>query len=183
MPQNLKKTDRLIEPALEQVKAASDVHEMRMGLAILLVNQLGCTVEESAEFIGVSTPTVSRLRKEFQDVVAGKTLSREDWGGRRRSYLSDMEEEKFLSPFVERAKAGEFVVVSSIQSAFEQKVEKVVPPSTITRLLDRHGWRKIEPERRHPDEDKAAQEAFKKKAFPKRLGRRPAFLLPPGLYI
>lgn len=179
MPKNLNKTDRFIKPALEQVKAASDVHEMRMGLAILLVNQLRRTVEESAGLMGVSVPTVCRLRKEFQAGIAGKRLPRENWGGRRHSYMDDKEEKEFLSPFIKMAKAGELVVISSIQSAFEQKVGKEVPPSTITRLLERHRWRKIEPEPRHPNEDKAEQEAFKKKAFPKPLGRRQVFLLPP----
>lgn len=183
MPQNLKKTDRYIKPALEHVKTASDAHEIRMGLAILLVNQQHCTVEESAELIGVSAPTVCRLRKEFQAGIAGKRLLRENWGGRRHSYLNEKEEKEFLSPFVERAKAGELVVVSAIQSAFEQRVGKEVPPSTITRLLERHRWRKIEPEPRHPEEDKAAQEAFKKKVFPKRLGRPLVFLSPPGLCV
>lgn len=165
------------------MKTASDVHEIRMGLAILLVNQQHCTVEESAELMGVSAPTVCRLRKEFQADITGKRLPREDWGGRRRSYLNEKEEKEFLSPFIEKARAGELVVVSAIQSAFEQRVGKEVPSSTITRLLERHRWRKLEPEPRHPDEDKVSQEAFKKKAFPKRLGRLPVFLSPPGLCV
>jgi len=179
MPKNLKNTDRFVEPALEQVKCALDVHEMRLGLSILLMNRLHCTVDEVAEIIGTSAPTVCRLRKEFQNGIAGKRLPREDWGGRRHSYLNTKEEKEFLSPFIETAKTGGLVVISSIQTAFESKIGKEVPPSTITRLLDRHRWRKIEPEPRHPDEDKAAQEAFKKKDSRKRLGRRPVSLLPP----
>ena len=93
--------------------------------------------------------------------------------------MSEKEEKEFLAPFIETAKAGGLVVISSIQAAFEEKIGREVPPSTITRLLERHRWRKIEPEPRHPDEDKAAQEAFKKKDSRKRLGRQPVTLLPP----
>lgn len=179
MPYNLKRTDRFVEPALKQVRNASDVHDMRMCLSILLVNQLRCTTEESAKIMGVSAPTICRLRKEFVKSPTGKGLARENWGGRRHSYLNLEEEKEFLSSFIEKAKAGELVIIASIHAAFEQRIGKEVPPSTIIRLLERHRWRKIEPEPRHPDEDKVAQQDFKKKASPKRLGRPPIFWLAP----
>lgn len=181
MPRNLKETDQFAKSALKQVKGVSDVYEIRKCLAILLVNKLRCTVEEAAEIIGVSARTVCRLRKEFQNVIAGKNPAREDWGGRRNSFLSMKEEAAFLSPFIEKAKAGELVIIASLQESFEHKIGKGVPASTITRLLDRHRWRKLEPEPRHPDEDKQAQEAFKKKDSPRRLGRPVTRWLPPGL--
>ena len=181
MPNNLKATDQYARSALKQVKGVSDVYEIRKCLAILLVNKLRCTIEDAAEIIGVSARTLCRLRKEFQNVAIGKKSAREDWGGRRNSFLSMEEETSFLSPFVEKAKAGELVIIASLQESFEHKVGKEVPASTITRLLDRHRWRKIEPEPRHPDEDKAAQEAFKKRGLPKRLGRPLTFWLPPDL--
>jgi hypothetical protein len=34
--------------------------------------------------------------------------------------------------------------------------------STVYRMLDRHGWRKLVPRPRHPKADVAAQAAFKK---------------------
>ena len=181
MPKDLKETDQFAKSALKQVKGVSDVYEIRKCLAILLVNKVRCTVEEAAELIGVSPRTVCRLRKEFLNVAAGKNPAREDWGGRRNSFLSMKEEAEFLSPFIEKAKAGELVIIASLQESFEHKVGKDVPPSTITRLLDRHRWRKLEPEPRHPDEDKLAQVAFKKKDSPRRLGRPVTRWLPPGL--
>jgi transposase len=179
MARNLKTTNRFIKSALEQVKTASDVHEMRKCLSIVLVNQLRCSVEQAGTILGVSVPTVSRLRKEFQDGSSGKNSKRDDWGGRRHSFLSMEEEKKFLLPFVDKARSGELVIIASIQEAFEHRIGKEVPASTITRLLDRHRWRKLEPEPHHPDEDKVAQEAFKKKRFPRSLGRPRDFWLPP----
>lgn len=179
MARNLKKTNRFIESALVQVKTASDVHEMRKCLSIVLVNQLRCSVEQASTILGVSVPTVARLRKEFQEVFSGKDSRRDDWGGRRHSFLSMEEEKVFLLPFVEKARAGGLVIIASIQEAFEHRVGKEVPASTITRLLERHRWRKLEPEPHHPDEDKEAQEAFKKKDSPKSLGRPRDFWFPP----
>ena len=179
MARTVKTTNRFIKLALEQVKTVSDVHEMRQCLSIIIVNQLRCSVEQAGAILGVSVPTVSRLRKEFQDVSSGIDSKREDWGGRRHSFLSIEEEKKFLSPFVEKASSGELVIIASIQEAFEDRIGKAVPASTITRLLNRHRWRKLEPEPHHPDEDKDAQEAFKKNSSPKSLGRPRDFWLPP----
>ena len=107
MPNNLKATDQYARSALKQVKGVSDVYEIRKCLAILLVNKLRCTIEDAAEIIGVSARTLCRLRKEFQNVAIGKKSAREDWGGRRNSFLSMEEETSFLSPFVDRSFGGD----------------------------------------------------------------------------
>jgi transposase len=181
MPHNLKKTDLFVKSAQEQVRDASDVYSIRKCLAILLVNKLRCTLEDSGAILGVSAATVKRLRREFQSASAGEGSLRANWGGRRRSFMTIEEEKVFLSGFTEKAKSGELVIIAAIRESFEEKIGREVPPSTITRLLDRHRWRKLEPEPRHPDEDKLAQAAFKKKGLPKRLGRPVISWLPPGL--
>ncbi len=52
--------------------------------------------------------------------------------------------------------------VAEIQQAYQERLGKEVAPSTVYRLLDRHGWRKVVPRPRHPKADVAAQAAFKK---------------------
>ena len=54
--------------------------------------------------------------------------------------------------------------VAEIQQAYQEQLGKEVAPSTVYRLLDRHGWRKVVPRPRHPKADVAAQAAFKKTA-------------------
>jgi hypothetical protein len=44
----------------------------------------------------------------------------------------------------------------------EEQLECKIPPSTVYRLLARHGWRKIAPDTCHPKRDVEAQETFKK---------------------
>jgi hypothetical protein len=41
-----------------------------------------------------------------------------------------------------------------------KKVGSAVAPSTVYRMLDRHGWRKVIPRPRHPKADMQAQDAF-----------------------
>ncbi len=83
-------------------------------------------------------------------------------GGRRNENLSFKQESKLLSPFLKTAEKGGILIVSEIRKAYEQKVGKRVPPSTVYRILTRHGWRKIVPRPSHPKADIEAQETFKK---------------------
>src|SRR5438270_3886714 len=92
-------------------------------------------------------------------VVAVETPGK---GGRRHQYLRREEEEQFLAPFFARAQSGEIATVQEIWRAFEERVGHPVDESTIYRLLDRHGWRKLMPRPRHPQADRQAQEQFKK---------------------
>jgi len=83
-------------------------------------------------------------------------------GGRRHEYLTLQEEQDFLAPFFARAESGEIATSAQIQQAFEARVGQEVDDSTIYRLLNRHGWRKLMPRPRHPKASKEAQEQFKK---------------------
>ena len=99
-------------------------------------------------------------------------------GGRRRQYLTLEEEKEFLAPFFAQAQDGEIATVADIWRAFEQRVGHQVDDSTVYRLLDRHGWRKLMPGPRHPQSDPQAQEHFKKNFLrrlkkPSQRGRRP----------
>jgi len=83
-------------------------------------------------------------------------------GGRYREYMSPAEEAVFLEPFEEKSKTGALVVVGEVKKAYEARIGKEVAESTIYRLLDRQGFRKIVPYKRHPNADAEGQEAFKK---------------------
>ena len=83
-------------------------------------------------------------------------------GGRYHQNLALEEEEELLKPFFRQAEEGGILVVTEIRAAYEAKVGHAVPKSTVYRMLERHGWRKIAPRPRHPKSDPVAQAAFKK---------------------
>ncbi len=87
-------------------------------------------------------------------------------GGRRHQYMSREEEQAFLAPFFSRAERGEIATAGEIQRAFEAQVGHEVHKSTISRLLQRHGWRKPVPRPVHPKANPEAQEQFKKTSRP-----------------
>ena len=72
------------------------------------------------------------------------------------------EEEEFLRPFREKAPQGGIVEIREIKEAFETRIGATIPKSTIYRLLNRHGWRKVSPGKRHPKSDPVLQEELKK---------------------
>jgi len=81
--------------------------------------------------------------------------------------LTFEEEKAFLEPWVSKAETGGVLVVPPIHAALEERLARKIPPSTVYRLLARHGWRKVEPDTCHPNRDVKAQETFIKTS-PKR---------------
>lgn len=126
--------------------------------------------EEIARHCGVSKATVHDVISTYNrlGVCAVETAGK---GGRRREYLTVEEEKQFLAPFFAQAERGEIATVAQIQAAFEERVGHEVDDSTIYRLLNRHGWRKLMPRPRHPQANLQAQEQFKK-TLQRRLKRQ-----------
>src|SRR5436305_7709274 len=97
--------------------------------------------EEIARAVGVSLTTVHHVMARYkrEGVAAIETPGK---GGRRHGYLTLEQERIFLQPFLACTARGEQVTITQIQQAYEEQVGQVVAPSTITRLLQRHGWRR-----------------------------------------
>ena len=110
---------------------------------------------------GVSVATV-RLVISTYNRVGPAALDTPGKGGRRNEYLTTSEEQAFLAPFFARAIQGHIATATEIRHALEAHLGHAVHPSTVYRLLARHGWRKTVPRPAHPHVAPTAQEAFKK---------------------
>ncbi len=117
--------------------------------------------EEIAQQVGVSVTTVRRVISTYNR-LGSAALETPGTGGRRHEYMTLEQERAFLQPFVARAQKGEIATAEQIQHAFEAQVNHAVHISSIYRLLDRHGWRKLVPRPRHPKANAQEQTAFKK---------------------
>ena len=147
----------------DRLKRASSHAEYQRIQCVLIRATLGSSATEIARLLGWSTATVhvlhSRWAREGDAVFDVRAR-----GGRHHQYLSPEQEAELLAPFVAHANAGGMLAVAEIQRAYQERSGKPVAPSTIYRLLQRHGWRKVVPRPRHPKADVAAQAAFKKTA-------------------
>lgn len=150
-----------VEALQVRLKQAVTIAEFQRIQCVLLRAVLGCSAGQIAQVLGWATATVhithSRWAREGQALfdLKGK-------GGRYNQHLTEAEEAELLDSFAGQAAAGNVLKVAEIQAAYEARVGKEVPNSTIYRLLQRHGWRKVTPRPRHPKADVAARGVFKK---------------------
>ena len=152
----------MVEAARETVKKTRDAGQLRKAMSVVLVGAMGLTLPRVGELIGRSRATVARFHEEFKAWMSGGQDKEKNWGGRRRAYLTFEEEKEFLSGFFEVASRGGILVVQEVRSALEKRLGHKVAETTVYRMLERHGWRKIVPRRRHPKANKSEQKEFKK---------------------
>jgi transposase len=155
----------LIEHALEIVRQPKDIAELREALAVLLPAKAGCTLEQTAQMLGVSRATAARLQVRFGRKLAQPLASQPRPGGRHHSLMTLEKERDFLRPWAEKSRSGGILVASSIRAALAQELGRPVSASVVYRFLARHGWRKVAPDTRHPRSDPQIQQDWKKNSL------------------
>lgn len=153
----------IVERAKLAADSATTVQEFRRAQSILLPALLGATIAQTAEVLGVGHATVSRLQATFRDSpIPQDPPPKTSWGGRRNSWMSFEEEKEFLAPWLAKAENGTLVVASPLREALAQRLGQPIKASVVYRMLERHDWRKVAPDTRHPKSDSAVREAWKK---------------------
>ena len=122
------------------LKRAATAAELRAAQSVLFVDDHGLSLQQTAEMLGCSVPTVGRLRRWLKATAPNEAALHARWGGRRRQNLSPGEERKFLNTFKNQDRDGRGIALKSIWQAYETLLGRSVPDSTIYRLLQRHGW-------------------------------------------
>jgi len=160
----MRKRKRLTENIIEIEEAMkvtqSKAEFQRLQSIYLADTRPHMTAEEIGEIVGYKTCWIKEIHSNFRK--NGMDSIKDKRGGRYRENMTIEEEKRLLSEFEEQSKSGKLVVAGKIKARYEEKVGKEVAESTIYRMLDRHGFRKIVPYKRHPKADKEAQDAFKK---------------------
>lgn len=156
------KGEESVASALAALKAPTTVEQLRQAQAVLLPLRYGLSLEQTAEAMGVSPGWASRLRNQF---IAGKVIASDAppaRGGRHRENFTHAQEARLLQPFLERASQGGILVAGQIRPALEARLGRSMALSSVYNLLHRHGWRKLAPDKRHPQSDPQAQDDWKK---------------------
>lgn len=157
----------LVLRAQQLAARASTVQQLRMAQAVLLPAMAKLTLKATATVLGVGRATVARLQAAFRRFKPDAPPAPQRWGGRRRALMPLEDEQAFLAAWRPKAERGELVVMTPLQGALEEKVGHRVKPSVMYRLLERHHWRKVAPDTRHPKAEPSVQDEWKKKRFPK----------------
>lgn len=146
---------------LQKIKTTVGFWRVQKWLIIYNALNFSKKAVEIASSIAVSEALVHKTISEYNRYGA-ISIETKGKGGRRNSYLTVEEENKFIESFITQAQKGHIATAGQIQEAFEKLIGKKVNKTTIYRLLDRNNWRKIVPMPYHPKKDKQAQEDFKK---------------------
>jgi transposase len=132
----------------DRLKRAQSHSEYQRIQCVLIRATLGSSAKEIAQLLGWATTTVYVIHSR--------------WAKEGEAIFDCEQEAELLAPFTKMATGGEMLHVSEIKKAFEERLGVSVAASTVYRILDRHGWRKVIPRPRHPKADMQAQDAFKK---------------------
>jgi len=148
-----------IQRAKQLRDQATSMVEYRKALSVIMVAELGLTADHVADILGTSRRTIFRDRGNIriQDDAA-----KNSWGGRRHCSMSVEEEQEFLAQWEKSAIVGGILTVPPIHAALVERLGHDTPMSTTYRLLARHGWRKVQPDTKHPKSDPVLQDEFKK---------------------
>jgi len=151
-----------IQKAKQLRDHATTIAEYRKALSVILVAEHGLDADRTADILGTSRRTVFRDRKNIRNQDGA---SQKSWGGRRRCSMTLEQEQVFLDQWEQKATAGGVLSVLPIHAALVERLGHDTPMSTTYRLLARHGWRKVQPDTKHPKSDPAKQDEFKKKSL------------------
>ena len=151
---------KFLAEAKELLAKAKTAEELRQAQALILPLEYGFPIKQVAAIIGTSRGWACQLRTRFIRNV-GKPLPPKR-GGRRRENMSIEDETAFLAPFIEKAAQGGILVVSEIKQALDARLGREVALASVYNLLHRHNWRKLAPDKKHPQTDLAAQDEWKK---------------------
>ena len=162
---------KFIEAAKEQIASTKSVDALRAAQALLLPLEFGLSLEQTAAAIGLSKSRTGKLRTRFQRIETGAEQLKTKKGLRNHARMTLDEEAKFLAPFIDKARNAGIIIVPPLKAELERNLGRSVALSTVYRLLQRHGWRKLAPDKQHPQSDPVAQEEWKKNS-PKKSKQR-----------
>jgi transposase len=135
---------------------------LRQAQAVVFPLDYALSLADTAQAIGVSKGWACQLRRQF---IRGSKAGNTDAptaGGRKRQNMSVTQEREFLAPFLDSAAAGGVLVVGQIKAALDEQLGRKVALASVYNLLHRHNWRKLAPDKRHPQSDPVAQDDWKK---------------------
>jgi Winged helix-turn helix len=149
--------------AQELLSSAHTADELRQAQAIMLPLQLGLSLEQTAFAIGRGVSATSKLRNRKRRVQANEIPAKlPKTALRNRAVTSLAQESALLDALLVDALNGGIVVIPRLKVAFETALGRKIALSTLYRMLNRHGWRKLAPDTGHPQGDPSKREAFKK---------------------
>ena len=124
---------------------ARTADELRTAQAVLLPIVLGLSIEQTAQAIGRSAGATCTIRTRFCRVAAGEqALPRTKSELRNRALVSLESEARLIARVCGSARQANAAMIPRLKVALEAEVGRAVAWSSVYRLLQRHGWARVE---------------------------------------
>jgi hypothetical protein len=140
MPRKAQHRPDDVDKASALARAATNLAQLRQAQAVLIPALLGADLATTAQILGLGRARVSALRGRFRaasPVAAGTSSGR---GGRRHALLSPEDERKLVKSCLDATHSLGLSPAVLLRSRLDSLLGKVVTPSTVYRMLARHGW-------------------------------------------
>lgn len=143
-----------------KVKKCKESKALRRLIALNMYRQ-GKSNKEIGEATGYNPQRITQLVTKVLEKGIETILHD---GRTSNNYRMTFEQEtEFLKQFEEKAENGELVTVTPILQKYEEVTGKKSNTTSIYRLLQRHGWRKLSPRPKHPKAASAEEQTRYKK--------------------
>lgn len=119
-----------------------------------------------------------RLRKRFGRIQSFDAQPKTRKGLRNRARMTFEAEAALLAPHIEQAKQGGVIIVPPLKIQIEAALGRPMALSTVYAMLHHHGWRKLAPDKQHPQSDPVAQDEWKRNSPKKSIKRKNASTTP-----
>jgi hypothetical protein len=162
--------EEVLKSARSAIRGARTLEQLRQAQAVVLPLDHAMSLAQTAAVLGVSPGWACQLRRRFMQGQTPGAAGAPGAGGRKRQNMNVQEEREFLAPFLDAAAEGGVLVVGQIKAALDKRLGREVALASAYNLLHRHDWRKLVPDKRHPQSDPVAQEEWKKNS-PKRSSK------------
>ena len=127
------------------IAAARSADELRAAQAVLLPLELGLTLEQTARAIGRSVSATGALRMRYCRIAAGELAPpRAKHLLRNRAHATLEEEARLLAQVCGRGRHAGADLAARLKRAMEAAYERPVATSSVYRLLQRHGWSRVD---------------------------------------
>jgi hypothetical protein len=152
-----------LESARRAVREAKTVDELRAAQSVLLPLEFGLSLEQTGIAIGRSAGRTCVIRNSYCRIASNlEQPSRAKTDLRNRAYLTMEEEAALIDAVFTGANQGSVLVVPPLHQAICDQLGRTIALSSVYRLLNRHGWRKVSPDTEHPKGNAQVRENWKK---------------------
>jgi transposase len=149
MPKHFINEEQMIE-LKKAIKNCKGKHEYIRIQCLLLRYEENLMLKEIEKIVDYNYKSVGNIIDKYFKYGLTSIIGEKRKGGNNR-YLTDEQELEILHQFIKDGENRQMLTVSLLKDAFSNKIQCTITDRTTYKILERHGWRKINAKSRKPN--------------------------------